>query len=168
MARDEQAYRLHSGILSVQQAVCFSERNLTQEEECTLRLLQATHRTGGETALINVDMHASMLGGGDVSVAVAMKKVHPCDGFLHSQSGIRISREAEGAEACGKSRWCLNCRSVHAALLDLPHLSQLSDQVTAWLCVCLQAWANKASAQFVDAKICPEHQCDLRCSMYNH
>ena len=160
-----QTIRLHEGITSLQQAVIFRERDLLPEEQQVLHMARAVHVASGRNGLLPVELHAAMAGWSDIPVVHVLKNAHPCCEFLHPATGMAMQAGAAIAEMCGQSRWCGPCERVHDALFSLPHASQLSDHVTAWLGLCLQAWSDQASAHFVDASSCPEHQCTTSCSI---
>ena len=159
-----QGYRIHSRIHSLQQVVIFRERDLLPDEVKALQMARAVHSSSGNNGFLPVGLHAAMLGCKDLPVAEAMNQVSPCNEYLHPATGMAMAANESNAEVCGKSRWCSSCEEVHEALFELPHLSQLSDHVAAWLGVCLQVWAGKATGTFAQADSCPEHECNDACS----
>ena len=165
LASDLQGIRLHDGIMSLQQVVIFRERDLLPEEHKALQMGRAVHSASGRTGLLPVELHAAMAGCSDLPVVQTMKNMHPCCEMLHPATGMAMQAGAANAEMCGQSRWCTACERVHEVLFGLPHASQLSDHVAAWLGLCLQAWADTTSAHFVDAASCPQHECTSSCSL---
>ena len=162
-AADLPSYRMHGRILSLQRVVVFRERELLAEEMAALQMARAVHSSSGHNGYLPVELHASMTGCQDLPVAELMRQVSPCWGYVHPATGMAVSSDDSHGEVCGQFRWCAACEEIHEALFALPHLRQLSDNVAAWLGVCLQVWAGKETRTFAEADSCPEHECTDAC-----
>ena len=160
-----QEYRMHNRILAVQQIVVFRERELLVEEVTALQYARAVHSSSGQNGFIPVELHAAMTGCRDLPVAEALRRVSACSEHVHPATGMAVDANDTNEEICGRSRWCSSCEEVHEALFALPNVSQLSDHMTAWLSLCLQAWTGKTECTFAAADMCPEHECSDACSL---
>jgi hypothetical protein len=137
------------------------ERSLLPNEERLLKIAKMKHEITGELRLPSRDFFGRQLGFEGSPVMKIINEQFKCHPWIIPSTGGAAPPGLKGGEACGQSRYCLECESLFQDLAVVYHLSTCADIVCSCFLKSVMTWQDGRGAQ--DFLTLPAHWTHHRC-----
>jgi hypothetical protein len=142
-------------------AQLLGERMLSPQEERLLSISKMKHEITGELRLPSRDFFGRQLGLEGSPVMKIVNEQFKCHQWIIPSTGGAAPAGLKGGEACGQSRYCLECESLFQEFAVVYHLSTCADVVTSCFLKSVMTWQDGRGPQ--DFLTLPAHWSDHRC-----
>jgi hypothetical protein len=138
------------------------ERMLQSQEENLLKIAKMKHEITGELRLPSRDFFGRHLGfEGSPLMNKILNEQFKCHQWIIPSTGGVAPGGLKGGEACGQSRYCLECESLFQDLAAVHHLSTCADVVISCFLKSVMTWQDNRGPQ--DFLTLPVHWSLHRC-----
>ena len=142
-------------------ALLLGERMLQPQEENLLKIATMKHDVTGELRLPSRDFFARQLGFEGSPLMKIVNEQFKCHQWIIPSTGGAAPGGLKGGEACGQSRYCLECESLFQDLASVYHLSTCADVVISCFLKSVMTWQDSRGPQ--DLLTLPVHWSLHRC-----
>ena len=144
----------------------FGERLLNEAEQNFVKALKVVHAqpNGSETRLMPRPFWYQIYGLGKTPLPPALHEMLPCARWIIASTGQVCTPAMPGGQACGFSRYCLNCEQVLSRMRYMFHLSVLSDIVTSVVLKSAKTWVEHGGDEdWPSGHDLGDHDCGVNC-----
>jgi hypothetical protein len=142
-------------------ALLLGERTLLPEEENLLRVSKMKHEITGELRLPSRDFFGRQLGFEGSPIMRIVNEQFKCLQWIIPSTGQGAPSGLKGGEACGQSRYCMECEALFHDLATMYHLSTCADIVTSCFLKSLMTWQDGRGTH--DFVVLPKHLSSHKC-----